>query len=76
MNVTGLVICLNNDEYTSSLELHKVYPVVEPYPNDPEGYIRIVDESGEDYLYPSVWFESVNLGASLEAKIAQSVHAL
>jgi hypothetical protein len=76
MDVTGLVICLNNDDYTSSLELYKVYPVVKPYANDPDGYIRIVDESGEDYIYPSAWFETVNLGAALESRIVQSVPAI
>ena len=75
MNITGFVICLNNEDYSASLELHKIYAVQEALSNDPTGYLRIVDESGEDYLYPEEWFESVHLGNSLEARIMQSVSA-
>jgi hypothetical protein len=75
MDVRGLVICMSNDGYTASLELHKVYAVVAPYPNDPDSFVRIIDESGEDYLYPSDWFEPVNLGVALEARIVESVSA-
>lgn len=72
MKVTGFAICLNNEGYGVSLELHKIYAIIAPYPNDPDGYTRIVDESGEDYLYPADWFETVNLGTKLEARLLQS----
>lgn len=75
MNVRGFVICLENEGYSASLELHKIYAVVEPLENDPEDYIRIIDESGEDYLFPGNWFEAVNLGNKLEARLMQSVPA-
>ena len=75
MKVKGFAICLNNEDYSVSLELHKVYPVVMLEENDPEGYIRIIDESGEDYIFPSDWFESVSLGTKLEAKLMESVSA-
>ena len=75
MDVRGLVICMSNDGYTASLELHKVYAAVAPYPNDPVNYVRIIDESGEDYLYPSDWFEPVNLPVALEARIVEAVSA-
>jgi hypothetical protein len=55
------VICLNNREYPSSLELHKVYRVLPDVDADIDGDIRIIDESGEDYLYPADYFVSVNL---------------
>ena len=73
MNVIGFKICMKNDGYTSSLELHKIYPLVPAHSNDPDGYIRIIDESGEDYLFPQDWFESVSLGKALEDKLAASV---
>lgn len=73
MSVKNLVICMTNEGYAASLELHKVYAVVEPYDNDPDGYLRIIDESGEDYLYPGDWFEPVHLGSSLEARILEAV---
>lgn len=75
MKVKGFAICLNNEGYSASLELHKVYPVVMSLDNDPDEYIRVIDESGEDYLFPADWFESVSLGSKLEAKILESVAA-
>lgn len=42
-------ICLEG--YEASLALRKIYEVLVPEDKDPKGYIRIVDESGEDYLY-------------------------
>jgi hypothetical protein len=42
-------ICLDNEGYEGSLELRKIYQVLPPESNDPKGYIRIVDESREDY---------------------------
>lgn len=73
MKVIGFAICLNNEDYAFSLELHKIYPVVAPYDNDPEEYVRIIDESRKDYLFPSTWFEPVSLGTKLEARLLESV---
>lgn len=67
---------MENTGYTASLELHKVYPVIDPYDNDPDDYFRVIDESGEDYLYPAAWFEPVHLGSSLEARILEAVPAV
>ncbi|HLB11473.1 MAG TPA: hypothetical protein VJO15_00790 [Dehalococcoidia bacterium] len=49
-------VCMNNREYPASLELHKIYRVLPDEEAAGEGDIRIVDESGEDYLYPAEWF--------------------
>ena len=65
-----------NEGYPASLELHKIYAVVDPHANDPDDYCRIIDKSGEDYLYPCDWFEPVHLGSSLEARILESVPAV
>lgn len=62
-------ICLNNEGYEASLELRKIYQVLPPEPNDPRGYIRIVDESGEDYLYNAKAFEAVQLPPRTERKV-------
>lgn len=62
-------ICLDNEGYEASLELRKIYPVVSPEPNDPAEYIRIVDESGEDYLYTAKAFEALDLPPRLERKL-------
>lgn len=48
-------VCIRNEGYEASLERNKLY-VVEPDPDaESDGAIRVIDESGEDYLYPSKW---------------------
>jgi hypothetical protein len=60
-NTPEFVVCLKNDGYAASLERHKIYRVLA----DPEAErhvdLRIVDESGEDYLYPKDWFVRVTV---------------
>lgn len=73
MNIIGFAICIENEGYTSSLEKHKVYGVAVSESNDPNDYTRIIDESGEDYLYPASWFESVSLGTKIEARLIESI---
>lgn len=62
-------ICLDNEGYEASLELRKLYEVVTPEANDPKGYIRIVDESGEDYLYSAKSFEMIDVPPRTERKL-------
>jgi hypothetical protein len=47
--------------YRASLELHKIYRIIPDEDAAEDGDIRIVDESGEDYLYPARWFVLVRL---------------
>jgi hypothetical protein len=54
-------ICVNNAEYPASLELHKVYRVLHDKDAEQDGDLRVVDESGEDYLYPAEYFVLVQL---------------
>ena len=49
-------ICIDNSKYPASLELHKVYRVLPDEEADLDGDLRIIDESGEDYLYPADYF--------------------
>ena len=53
------VVCVKNRGYRASLELRKVYRVVPDDEAAREGDLRIVDESGEDYLYPAKRFVPV-----------------
>jgi hypothetical protein len=55
------VVCLENAGYPASLELHKIYRAVADADAARDGDVRIVDESGEDYLYPAEWFVAVEL---------------
>ena len=49
-------VCINNENYPASLELHKIYRVLPDEDAAKDGDMRIVDESGEDYLYPAKGF--------------------
>jgi len=62
-------ICVDNEGYEAALELRKIYQVLPPEQNDPEDYIRIIDESGEDYLYNKRAFEVVDLPQRTERKL-------
>lgn len=53
-------VCLDNTGYPSSLELHKIYRVI-PDDAEEDGDIRVIDESGEDYLYSADRFVEVDL---------------
>lgn len=66
-------ICLENEGYEASLELRKIYSVVRPESKDPKGYIRIVDESGEDYLDNAKGFEVIELPPRIERKLVATL---
>jgi hypothetical protein len=54
-------ICVDNAEYPASLELHKVYRVLPDRDAGRDGDLRIIDESGENYIYPADYFVLVDL---------------
>ena len=54
-------VCINNAEYPASLELHKIYRVLPGEDAIEDGDIRVIDESGEDYLYPVEYFVMIDL---------------
>jgi len=58
--VVRFVLCIRNDG-CNDLELRKVYQVIADSDAAKEGYIRIIDESGEDYLYPADYFVPIEL---------------
>jgi hypothetical protein len=60
------VICIHNGEYAGTLELRKVYEVLEDASAEKRNYLRVIDESGEDYLYPRSWFVSVSEPENVE----------
>jgi hypothetical protein len=63
------VVCIRNSEYPASLELHKIYRTLPDVEATQEGDVRVVDESGEDYLYPAEWFVAVELPRVLERSL-------
>lgn len=62
-------VCVRNDEYPASLELRKLYRVLEGRFANEHGMVRVIDESGEDYLFPSEYFVRVNLPQAIEKKL-------
>jgi hypothetical protein len=54
-------LCVNNEGYPSSLEVRKVYQALPDEVAASRGFVRVIDESGEDYLYPSARFVAVEL---------------
>lgn len=59
-------ICLNNDGYPASLEVGKLYRVIPDEQAAAEGYLRVIDESGEDYAFASNRFYLVQLPTAIE----------
>ena len=70
--VHKFAVCISNADYPASLELHKIYRVLPDEDAASEGDIRVVDESGEDYLYPAKYFVFVDLPRSVEKSLLRA----
>jgi hypothetical protein len=66
------VLCVRNDGYPASLELHKVYRRLADRKAAAKSFVRIVDESGEDYLYPADFFVPIDLSQAARAAFAEA----
>ncbi len=55
------VLCVRNEGYPASLEVRKVYQAVPGATAAERRYVRVIDESGEDYLYPEEFFVPIDL---------------
>ncbi len=67
------VVCVKNDDYAASLELRKLYRVVGDRAAAKLHQIRVIDESGEDYLYPAEYFVPVRLPQTAEKAIRRTI---
>jgi len=65
-------VCIDNTDYPASLELHKIYRVLPDEEAGREGDIRIVDESGEDYLYSAHRFVPIKVPLAVKKSLAKS----
>ena len=65
-------ICINNKDYPASLELHKIYRVLPDEEAEVDGDLRVIDESGEDYLFPVNYFLILALPATLTKQLNTS----
>ena len=67
-----LFICLDNAGYEVSLERRKIYVALSDAKAERSGYLRIIDESGEDYLYAEQRFVAANLPVSIKRAVLQA----
>ena len=64
----GFVVCLRN-EGAEDLEVRKVYPLVRDDEELAKGFLRVIDESGEDYLYPIDLFAAIEIADGAASKL-------
>ncbi|AUB83270.1 hypothetical protein [Candidatus Thiodictyon syntrophicum] len=67
------VVCIDNRDYPASLELHKIYPVVPDEDALADGDFRVIDESGEDYLYAADRFVAISIPLEVQKSIDRSI---
>jgi len=72
MSQSKFVICIENQDFPVSLEKRKIYEAVRDPEAEETGYIRVVDESGEDYLYPTTCFIDAHLPKDVQAAIVKA----
>lgn len=65
-------VCINNADYPAALEVHKIYRVLPDDDAAIDGDIRVVDKSGEDYIYPAEYFVFVELPSSVEKSLLRA----
>jgi hypothetical protein len=69
----SFVVCISNEGYEASLEPRKIYQAL----SDPEAaklrQIRVIDESGEDYLYPASFFTPIELSPTLRRAVLTTI---
>jgi len=67
--VSQYAVCVKNDDYPASLEIRKLYQMLSDEKSGALGLVRIIDESGEDYLYPAHYFVPVRLPRAVERAV-------
>jgi hypothetical protein len=66
------VVCVDNTGYPASLELHKIYRTLPDKDAEADGDIRVIDESGEDYLYSRDRFVAIRIPAPLRESLTHA----
>lgn len=72
MSNHSFVVCVNNDDYAASLEVRKLYEILPDEDAAKHGQVRIIDESGDDYLYPESFFTPVELPVLTKERILRA----
>ena len=66
---TEYVVCIDNSDYLASLERHKIYRVLPDEDAAADGDIRVIDESGEDYLYSADRFVPISVPPAVKKSL-------
>jgi len=69
---TQFAVCIKNEGYPASLEIRKIYQVIPDPQAARHHFIRVVDESGEDYLYPEDYFILIDLPHRIVAVLSEA----
>jgi hypothetical protein len=64
------VVCIENSDYPASLEPRKIYQQLPDSRAEQDGLLRVIDESGEDYLYPARFFVPIEVPEAVEKSFA------
>ncbi len=64
-------VCIKNEGAEESLDLRKIYEILEDPAAEKRNYVRVIDEEGEDYLYPKAWFLPLDLPHSVEEALLE-----
>ena len=70
--VVRFAVCVDNAGYPASPELHKIYRVLPDEEAAQDGDVRVVDESGEDYLYPAEYFVAIEVPRQVEESLLRA----
>ena len=67
---SSYVVCLENSSYPASLEVRKIYRRLPDARAEADGFMRVIDESGEDYLFPARFFAPIEVPDVVEKTFA------
>lgn len=73
-NKRQFAVCIRNEGYAESLEPRKIYEVLADVLGERHGMIRVIDEEGEDYLYPREWFLPIELPETIERAVLELMY--
>ncbi len=71
-NIPQFAVCVENEGYEVSLERNKIYVVVPDEAAERDGDLRIVDESGEDYVFSAKRFVAIDVNAAVKASLLKA----
>jgi len=68
----AFALCVRNEGYAASLERRKLYPLLRDATAARHNLLRVIDESGEDYLYPADYFIALRLPARVKLALSKA----